>query len=140
MPISAYTACVARAATTSDAFNAIAESDRRRILEALINGEVAVGELVERLHLNQPQVSKHLAVLRSVDLVHYRTTGRQKLYRLNAEALRPIHEWTSSFEWLWNARLDRLDDLLTELQQTVPATASVRKSRNDTKQLKERLL
>jgi DNA-binding transcriptional ArsR family regulator len=131
---------VARAATTSDAFNAIAELDRRRILSALVNGEVAVGELVERLHLTQPQVSKHLAVLRSVDLVHYRTIGRQKLYRVNAATLQPIHQWTSSFERLWNERLDRLDDVLGELKKPGPGAAPVRTVRNKSNPLKEKLL
>jgi DNA-binding transcriptional ArsR family regulator len=134
MPISAYTRRVARAATTSDAFNAIAELDRRRILSALVNGEVAVGELVERLHLTQPQVSKHLAVLRSVDLVHYRTIGRQKLYRVNAATLKPIHEWTSSFDRLWNERLDRLDDVLADLKKPGPVAEPVRTRSNPLKE------
>jgi len=87
-----------RAATTADAFNAIAESNRREILTALVGGEAAVGDLVDRLRLTQPQVSKHLGVLRSVDLVRCRTVGRQRLYRVNAPALRPIHDWVSAFE------------------------------------------
>ena len=108
---------VSRAPTTTDAFNAIAESSRRDILDALAGGEVAVGELVVRLHLTQPQVSKHLGVLRTVDLVRCRTVGRQRLYRVNGPALKPIHEWLRSFEGLWNERLDRLDDYLAELRQ-----------------------
>jgi DNA-binding transcriptional ArsR family regulator len=108
---------VARAATTTDAFNAIAELSRRDILEVLAGGEAAVGEIVERLQLSQPQVSKHLGVLRTVDLVRCRTVGRRRLYRVNGAALRPVHEWVRSFEAHWNDRLDRLDDLLTELQQ-----------------------
>jgi DNA-binding transcriptional ArsR family regulator len=108
---------VARAATTTDAFNAIAESSRRDILVALAGGETAVGEIVDRLRLSQPQVSKHLGVLRAVDLVRCRTVGRHRLYRLNGAALRPVHDWISGFEAQWNDRLDRLDDLLTELQQ-----------------------
>jgi DNA-binding transcriptional ArsR family regulator len=108
---------VARAATTTDAFNAIAELSRRDILEVLAGGEAAVGEIVERLQLSQPQVSKHLGVLRTVDLVRCRTVGRRRLYRVNGAALRPVHEWVRTFEAHWNERLDRLDDLLTELQQ-----------------------
>jgi DNA-binding transcriptional ArsR family regulator len=108
---------MARAATTTDAFNAIAEASRRDILVALAGREAAVGELVERLHLTQPQVSKHLGVLRTVDLVRYRTVGRHRLYRVNGAALRPVHDWIQGFEALWNDRLDRLDDLLTQLQQ-----------------------
>jgi DNA-binding transcriptional ArsR family regulator len=108
---------VARAATTTDAFNAIAEASRRDILMALSSGEAAVGEIVERLRLPQPQVSKHLGVLRTVDLVRCRTVGRRRLYRVNGAALRPVHDWVRTFEIHWNDRLDRLDDLLTELQQ-----------------------
>ena len=108
---------MARAATTTDAFNAIAEASRRDILVALAGGEVAVGEIVDRLRLSQPQVSKHLGVLRAVDLVRCRTVGRRRLYRLNGAALRPVHDWIRGFEALWNDRLDRLDDLLTELSQ-----------------------
>ena len=108
---------VSRAPTTSDAFNAVAESSRRDILDALAGGEVAVGDLAARLHLTQPQVSKHLGVLRTVDLVRCRTVGRQRFYRVNALALKPIHEWLRAYEGLWNERLDRLDDYLAELQQ-----------------------
>lgn len=108
---------MARAATTTDAFNAIAEADRRDILQALGSGEANVGDLVDRLHLTQPQVSKHLGVLRQVDLVHCRKVGRHRLYRVNGHALRPIHDWLSGFESLWNERLDRLDNLLSALQQ-----------------------
>ena len=107
---------MSRAPTTTDAFNAIAESSRRDILDALAGGEVAVGELVVRLRLTQPQVSKHLGVLRTVDLVRCRTVGRQRLYRVNGPALKPIQEWLSTFEGLWNERLDRLDDYLAELR------------------------
>ena len=108
---------MSRAATTSDAFNAIAESSRRDILDALAGGEVSVGDLVDRLHLTQPQVSKHLGVLRTVDLVRSRTVGRQRLYRVNGPALKPVYEWLRPFEDLWNERLDRLDDYLVELHQ-----------------------
>ena len=108
---------MARAATTTDAFNAIAEASRRDILSALAGGEAAVGELVARLHLPQPQVSKHLGVLRAVDLVRCRTVGRRRLYRVNGAGLKPVHDWVQTFEAHWNERFDRLDDLLTELQQ-----------------------
>jgi DNA-binding transcriptional ArsR family regulator len=108
---------VARAATTTDAFNAIAEASRRDILLTLAGGEAAVGEIVERLQLTQPQVSKHLGVLRSVDLVRCRTVGRRRVYRVNGAALQPVHDWVRAFEAQWNDRLDRLDDLLTDLRQ-----------------------
>ena len=108
---------MARAATTTDVFSAIAEPSRRDILMLLTRGESAVGELVDRLHLTQPQVSKHLGVLRTVDLVRRRTVGRQRLYQINGPALKPIHDWVATFERHWNDRLDRLDDLLVELQQ-----------------------
>ena len=107
---------MARAATTSDVFNAVAESSRRDILLVLATGESSVGDLVARLHLSQPQVSKHLGVLRTVDLVRARTAGRQRLYRVNGPALKPIHDWVATFEQHWNERLDRLDDLLLELR------------------------
>ena len=104
-----------RAATTTDAFNAVAEETRREILSTLAGGESAVGEIVDRLGLAQPQVSKHLGVLRRVDLVRCRTVGRRRLYRVNGAALKPIHDWTRSFEALWSQRLDRLDDVLGSL-------------------------
>src|SRR5262245_45198030 len=107
---------MARASTTSDAFNAVAEGSRRQLLEAIGDGEVTVNELVERLGLSQPQVSKHLGVLRAVGLVLVRTDGRHRWYRVNGPALKPIHDWVRSFERTWNARLDRLDDLLAELK------------------------
>jgi DNA-binding transcriptional ArsR family regulator len=102
--------------TTTDAFNAVAEAGRRQILDALGTGEATVGELVDRLGMTQPQVSKHLGVLRAVDLVLVRADGRHRWYRVNGPALQPIHDWVSTFERTWNARLDRLDDLLVELQ------------------------
>jgi DNA-binding transcriptional ArsR family regulator len=117
MPIREYDADVARAATTTDAFNAIAEASRRDILRALVDGEAAVGQLVDQLRLTQPQVSKHLGVLRATDLVRCRTVGRHRMYRLNATALQPIREWLRPFEALWNTRLDQLDELLGELQR-----------------------
>jgi DNA-binding transcriptional ArsR family regulator len=109
-------AAVARARTTADAFNAVADTSRRRLLDALGNGEATVGELVGRLGISQPQVSKHLAVLKAVDLVVVRVDGRRRWYRVNGPSLKPIHDWVRSFERTWNQRLDRLDDLLVELQ------------------------
>ena len=107
---------MARSATTTDAFSAVAEASRRQLLEAIGTGEVSVGELVDRLGLTQPQVSKHLAVLREVGLVAVRADGKHRLYRINGQALRPIHDWVRGFERTWNTRLDQLDDLLAELQ------------------------
>ena len=107
---------MARTATTTDAFNAVAEASRRELLDALGTGEATVGDLVDRLGLSQPQVSKHLAVLRAVGLVLVRAEGRHRWYRVNGPALRPIHDWVRTFERTWNVRLDRLDDLLVELQ------------------------
>jgi DNA-binding transcriptional ArsR family regulator len=102
--------------TTSDAFNAVADASRRQLLSALGTGESTVGELVDRLRLRQPQVSKHLGVLRTVGLVSVRAEGRRRWYRVNGPALKPIHDWVRTFERTWNARLDQLDDLLVELQ------------------------
>ncbi len=107
---------MARTATTADAFNAVAEGSRRDLLDALGTREATVGELVEQLGLSQPQVSKHLGVLRTVDLVQVRVDGRHRWYRVNGPALKPIHDWVRTFERTWNERLDRLDDLLVELQ------------------------
>ena len=107
---------MARTATTTDAFNAVAEARRRQLLDALGTEEATVGELVDRLGMTQPQVSKHLGVLRAVDLVLVRVDGRHRWYRVNGPALRPIHDWVRTFERTWNERLDRLDDLLAELQ------------------------
>lgn len=106
---------MARTPTTADAFSAIAEPCRRDLLDVLGAGEATVGDLVEALGLTQPQVSKHLAVLRTVDLVTVRVDGRHHWYRVNGHALRPVHDWVLAFERTWNARLDRLDDLLAEL-------------------------
>jgi DNA-binding transcriptional ArsR family regulator len=108
---------MARTPTTSDAFNAVAEADRRDLLDAIGSGEATVNDLVERLGFRQPQVSKHLAVLRAVGLVDVRAEGRHRWYRVNGLALKPIHDWVRSFEGTWNARLDRLEDLLVELQE-----------------------
>jgi DNA-binding transcriptional ArsR family regulator len=108
---------VARAATTSDVFNAVADAHRREILDVLITGERAVGAIVGDLSMSQPQVSKHLRVLSEVGLVSCRTEGRRRLYRLAPEHLRPLHDWVAKYERAMNDRLDRLDDYLKELQQ-----------------------
>ena len=107
---------MARTPTTTDAFNAVAEASRRQLLDAIGTGEATVNELVERLGLSQPQVSKHLAVLRQVGLVLVRRDGKHRWYRVNGPALRPIHDWVRSYEHTWNTRLDQLDDLLAELR------------------------
>ena len=108
---------MARAATTTDAFNAVAEPRRREILDALVGAERPVNDLVELLGLAQPQVSKHLRVLREVGAVDVRDEGRRRLYRINGEALKPIHDWVSGFEQLWTERFDRLDDVLEDLKR-----------------------
>jgi DNA-binding transcriptional ArsR family regulator len=108
---------MARSPTTADPFNAIAEIGRRHLLDAIGAGEVMVNQLVDRTGMSQPQVSKHLAVLRAVDLVRVRADGRRRWYSINGPALEPIHAWVRSFERTWNERLDRLDDLLGELQR-----------------------
>jgi DNA-binding transcriptional ArsR family regulator len=107
---------MARTATTTDAFNAVAEGGRRDLLDALGNAEATVSQLVDRLGMSQPQVSKHLAVLRTVGLVSARVDGRRRWYRVNGPALQPVFEWVRTFESTWNARMDRLDDVLAELQ------------------------
>src|SRR5438874_11482994 len=117
MPISEYDGTVARSSTTADVFNAVAEAHRREILDALIAGEKAVGTIVKDLSMSQPQVSKHLRVLSEVGLVRRRAEGRRRLYRLEPEHLRPMHEWLGKYEQAWNDRLDRMDDYLKELQQ-----------------------
>ena len=101
---------MARAATTSDPFNAVAEPRRRQILEYLANEEREVGQIVIALRLEQPSVSKHLRVLRDVGLVRVRRHGRHMLYRTNAEAIRPLHEWTKTFERLWAHQLSRIKE------------------------------
>jgi DNA-binding transcriptional ArsR family regulator len=107
---------MARAATTADAFNAVAEPRRRRILDLLAGGERPVNDLVTRLDLAQPQVSKHLRVLREVGLVEVREKGRQRMYRLNGRPLKPIHDWVKDYERSWSERFDRLDVVLEELK------------------------
>jgi len=113
---------MARASTTSDAFNAVAEPRRREILLYLAGAERPVGEIVAALGLEQPSVSKHLRVLRAVGLVRMRCQGRQKLYRTNAEAIRPLHEWAATFERYWQHQLNRVKDL---------AESMTRKNAND---------
>jgi DNA-binding transcriptional ArsR family regulator len=108
---------MARAATTSDVFNAIAEAHRREILDALRNGEKAVGAIVDELSISQPQVSKHLRVLSDVGLVTCRAEGRRRLYRLEPSHLRPLREWLARYEQALNDRLDRTDDYLKRIQQ-----------------------
>lgn len=107
---------MARTPTTTDAFNAVAEGSRRALLDALGADEATVGDLVDRLELSQPQVSKHLAVLRAVGLVSARADGRRRWYRINGPALQPVYEWVRSFESTWDSRLDRLEDVLVEIQ------------------------
>jgi DNA-binding transcriptional ArsR family regulator len=105
-----YCSSVARASTTSDAFNAVAEPWRRAILSYLASEEKPVGDIVEATGLEQPSVSKHLRVLRDVGLVDVRRDGRQKLYRTNAQALQPVHEWTRQFEKFWQHQLLRVKE------------------------------
>lgn len=107
---------MARAATNTDAFNAVAEPRRRQILDVLAAGELSVNDLVARLGLAQPLVSKHLRVLKEVGLVEVRDQGRQRMYRLNGHPLKPIHDWVSSYEWSWSQRFHRLDVVLEELK------------------------
>jgi DNA-binding transcriptional ArsR family regulator len=107
---------MARASTTSDVFNAVADVHRREILDVLIAGEKAVGAIVDDLSISQPQVSKHLRVLSEVGLVRCRPEGRRRLYRLAPEHLRPLHDWVAQFERAMNDRLDRIDDYLQELR------------------------
>lgn len=107
---------MARAATTSDVFNAIAEPQRREILALLRTGERPVTELAGELGMTQPGASKHLRVLREVGLVQDRRAGRQRLYRLDAHGLRPVHEWVGGFQRFWSESFDRLDEYLQDLK------------------------
>ncbi|WP_020661929.1 ArsR/SmtB family transcription factor [Amycolatopsis benzoatilytica] len=109
---------MARAATTTDVFNAVAEPRRREILDVLAGGERPVGDLVRLLGLGQPQVSKHLRVLREVGAVQVREDGRQRLYRLNGTALKPIHDWVRRYERSWEDRFAALDAVLEEIGST----------------------
>ena len=108
---------MARAPTTSDVFNAVADVHRRQVLDVLITGEKAVGAIVKDLSMSQPQVSKHLKVLSEVGLVRCRAEGRRRLYRLEPAHLRPLQEWLTKYERAMNDRLDRIHDYLKELQQ-----------------------
>ena len=112
--IGIYILLMARAATTSDAFNAVAEPRRREILDYLAQGERPVGDLVLKLKLEQPSVSKHLRVLRDVGLVRVRRNGRHMLYRTNAEGIRPLHEWTKTIERMWAHQLLRIKERAEE--------------------------
>ena len=113
---------MARAATTSDAFNAIAEPQRREILVLLRGGEWPVTDLARDLGMTQPQASKHLRVLREVGLVRVRGAGKQRLYGLDARGLRPVHEWVGGFERFWSESFDRLDEYVQELTQELKQT------------------
>ena len=108
---------MARTPTTHDAFNAVAEPKRRQVIAALGRQELSVNDLVQKLGWNQPIVSKHLGVLKQVGLVSERRVGRQRLYRVNAEQLRPIYEWVAPFERYWSESFDRLDEVLEELKK-----------------------
>ena len=116
MPIWVYYHRMARAPTTTDAFNAVAEPRRRQILDVLAGGERPVNALVARLGLAQPQVSKHLRVLREVGLVDVRDEGRQRMYRLNGQSLKPIHDWVKNYQRSWDERFEALDEVLEELK------------------------
>lgn len=108
---------MARTPTTHDPFNAVAEPKRRQILEAIGARELSVNEIVETLGWPQPMVSKHLGVLKQVGLVSERRLGRQRMYRVNAERLKPIFDWVTPFERYWSQRFDRLDEVLHELKE-----------------------
>ena len=117
MPLLEYDRRMPRAATTSDVFNAIAEAHRREILDALRDGEMPVGAIVEELSISQSQVSKHLRVLSEVGLVRCRAQGRRRLYRLDRARLEPMRHWLAQYEQNLNVRLDRTAEYLKELQQ-----------------------
>ncbi len=108
---------MARAATTSDVFNAIAEPRRREILTLLQAGEQPVTTLAEKMRMPQPGTSKHLRVLREVGLVRDRKAGKQRLYQLDARGLQSVHEWTGGFAQFWNDSFDRLDAYMQDLKQ-----------------------
>ncbi len=112
-----YNWVMARARTTQDPFNAVAEPKRRQILEALGQRELPVNDIVDLLGWPQPMISKHLSVLKKVGLVSERRMGRQRLYRVNAEQLKLIHDWVTPFERFWAESFDRLDEYLQEIQK-----------------------
>ena len=120
MPIWAYIGGMARLATSADVFNAVAEPRRRRILTLLKDGEQSVNDVAKSLRVKQPVASKHLGVLRQVGLVRVRGAGQRRLYALDGQGLKPMHDWVKSFEAQWNARLDRLAEYLDEIQKTDP--------------------
>lgn len=115
---------MARRATTSDVYNAIAEPLRRHIINLLAKGELSVNAITEALEFNQPQASKHLKVLKEVDLVTVRKEGKHRLYSLNGENLKPIHDWVESFSHLWTERFDRLETYVDELQRKEDTNAN----------------
>src|SRR5258708_32484006 len=117
MPIWEYLWLIARAATSSDAFNAVAEPQRRRILVLLKGRERPVNELAHALRITQPRTSKHLRVLREVGLVRVREAGQQRLYGLDARGLEPVHEWVIGFEQYWDENFDRLNGWVKKIQQ-----------------------
>ena len=115
---------MARLATTSDVYNAIAEPQRRHIINLLAKGELSVNDVSESLHMNQPQASKHLKVLKEVDLVTVRKAGRERIYSLNGENLKPVHDWVASFAHLWTERFDRLESYLEDVQRKASKDAN----------------
>jgi DNA-binding transcriptional ArsR family regulator len=122
-----YCSSMARASTTSDAFNAVAEPRRRDILNFLALQERPVGDIVDSLNLEQPSVSKHLRVLREVGLVNVRRDGRRMLYRTNADAIRPLYEWTSTFERFWRHQLSRIKERAEAKMNRDPESNPIRK-------------
>jgi DNA-binding transcriptional ArsR family regulator len=108
---------MARLPTTTDVYNAIAEPQRRDIIDLLKKGELPVNDIADMLGIKQPQTSKHLRVLKEVGLVSVRKDGKQRLYQLNSKELKPVYEWVQSFEQLWSERFDQLDEYLAKLQQ-----------------------
>ena len=108
---------MARTPTTYDPFNAVAEPKRRQVLQTLGTNELSVNELVKKLGWTQPMVSKHLKVLKQVGLVNERRAGRQRMYRVNADRLKPIFDWVSPFEQYWSDRFDRLDEVLQQMKK-----------------------
>ncbi|RIK31785.1 MAG: transcriptional regulator [Anaerolineae bacterium] len=108
---------MARTPTTYDPFNAVAEPKRRQLIQAMGEKELSVNEIVERLGWNQPSVSKHLGVLKQVELVEERRVGRRRLYRVNAERLKPIFDWVTPFERMWSERFERLDNVLEKMKK-----------------------
>lgn len=122
-----YCPAMARASTTSDAFNAVAETRRRDILSFLALDERPVGDIVDALGIEQPSVSKHLRVLKDVGLVRVRRDGRQMFYRTNADAIRPLHEWAETFERFWRHQLSRVKERAEA--KTVPNSESDRNTK-----------